>query len=80
MPGNAHDVAVHLPLVLRDQVRERARPRGLTITDLVEEAFAQQGDNYHDLTAAPAHRARVDAHPIQSAAPARLHPNPVASR
>ena len=29
---------------------------GLTITDLVEEAFAQHGANYHELTAAPVHR------------------------
>ena len=55
-PGKVHNVAVYLPVALRDQVRERARQRGLTITDLVEEAFAQHGANYHELTAAPVHR------------------------
>ena len=55
-PGQVHNVAVYLPVALRDQVRERARQRGLTITDLVEEAFAQHGANYHELTVPPVHR------------------------
>jgi len=54
--GKVHNVAVYLPVALRNQVRDRARQRGLTITDLVEEAFAQHGANYHELTAAPVHR------------------------
>ena len=55
-PGTVHNVAVYLPVALRNEVRERARQRGLTITDLVEEAFAQHGSNYHELTAQPVHR------------------------
>lgn len=55
-PGKVHNVAVYLPVALRNQVRDRARQRGLTITDLVEEAFAQHGSNYHELTAGPVHR------------------------
>ena len=55
-PGTVHNVAVYLPVALRNEVRDRARQRGLTITDLVEEAFAQHGSNYHELTAQPVHR------------------------
>lgn len=55
-PGQVHNVAVYLPVALRDQVRERARARNLTITDLVEEAFVQHGANYHHLTPTPTHR------------------------
>ena len=54
--GAVHNVAVYLPVALRNEVRDRARQRGLTITDLVEEAFAQHGSNYHELTAQPVHR------------------------
>ncbi len=54
--GRVHNVAVYLPVSLRGQVRERARARGLSITDLVEEAFAQHGSNWHELAAPPAHR------------------------
>lgn len=55
-PGTVHNVAVYLPVALRNEVRDRARQRGLTITDLVEEAFAQHGSNYNELTAQPVHR------------------------
>ena len=54
-PGAVHNVAVYLPVALRNEVRERARQRGITITELVEEAFAQHGANYHELTAKPPH-------------------------
>lgn len=56
LSGAVHNVAVYLPVSLRDLVRERTRQRGLTITELVEEAFAQHGANYHELTAPPVHR------------------------
>lgn len=54
--GDVHNVAVYLPVALRDLVRERAHQRGLSITELVEEAFAQHGANYYELNAAPVHR------------------------
>ena len=54
--GTVHNVAVYLPVALRNEVRQRARQRGITITELVEEAFAQHGANYYELTAKPAPR------------------------
>lgn len=52
--GGIRNVAVYLPVALRDTLRDHARARGLTITQVVEAAFAEHGADYAELVGARA--------------------------